>query len=35
VLGKPDVEGQPDNRQMRALIKKLLADRLNLKFHSE
>lgn len=27
VLGKPDVEGQPNTRQMRALIHKLLADR--------
>ncbi len=35
VLGKPDVEGQPNNRQMRALIQKLLADRFNLKFHRE
>jgi uncharacterized protein (TIGR03435 family) len=35
VLGKPDVEGQPNNRQMRALIQKLLADRFSLKFHRE
>jgi uncharacterized protein (TIGR03435 family) len=35
VLGKPDVEGQPDNRQVRVLIRKLLADRFNLKFHRE
>jgi uncharacterized protein (TIGR03435 family) len=35
VLGKPDVEGQPNSRQMRALIQKLLADRFSLKFHRE
>ena len=35
VLGKPDVEGQPNNRQTRALIQKLLADRFQLKFHRE
>jgi uncharacterized protein (TIGR03435 family) len=35
VLGKPDVEGQPNNRQMRALIQKLLADRFSQKFHRE
>jgi uncharacterized protein (TIGR03435 family) len=35
VLGKPDVEGQPNNRQTRALIQKLLADRFSLKFHRE
>ena len=35
VLGKPDVEGQPNNRQMRALLQKLLADRFSLKFHRE
>ena len=35
VLGKPDVEGEPNNRQMRALIQKLLADRFSLKFHRE
>jgi uncharacterized protein (TIGR03435 family) len=35
VLGKPDVEGQPNNRQMRALMQKLLADRFSLKFHRE
>jgi len=35
VLGKPDVEGQPNQRQMRALIQKLLADRFSLKFHHE
>jgi hypothetical protein len=26
ILGKPDVEGQPNNKQMRALFQKLLAD---------
>ena len=35
VLGKPDVEGQPNNRQTQALIQKLLADRFSLKFHRE
>jgi uncharacterized protein (TIGR03435 family) len=35
VLGEPDVEGQPNNRQMQALIQKLLADRFSLKFHRE
>lgn len=35
VLGKPDVEGQPNQRQMQALIQKLLADRFSLKFHHE
>ena len=35
VLGKPDVEGQPNQRQMQALIQKLLADRFSLKFHRE
>ena len=35
VLGKPDVEGQPNTRQMKALIQKLLADRFSLKFHRE
>jgi uncharacterized protein (TIGR03435 family) len=35
VLGKPDVEGQPNNRQTQALIQKLLADRFGLKFHRE
>lgn len=35
ILGKPDVEGQPNGRQMRALIQKLLTDRFALKFHHE
>jgi uncharacterized protein (TIGR03435 family) len=35
LLGKPDVEGQPNNRQTQALIQKLLADRFSLKFHRE
>ncbi len=35
VLGKPDVEGQPNNRQLQALMQKLLADRFSLKFHRE
>lgn len=35
VLGKPDVEGQPNHRQMQVLIQKLLTDRFSLKFHRE
>ena len=35
ILRKPDVEGQPNNRQMRALFQKLLADRFGMKFHYE
>jgi len=35
LLGKPGVEGQPNNRQTQALIQKLLADRFSLKFHRE
>lgn len=35
ILGKPDVEGQPNNRQARALFQKLLADRFGMKFHRE
>jgi uncharacterized protein (TIGR03435 family) len=35
ILGKPDVEGQPNNRQMRALFQKLLADHFRMKFHHE
>jgi len=35
ILGKPDAEGQPNNRQMRALFQKLLADRFSMKFHHE
>jgi uncharacterized protein (TIGR03435 family) len=35
ILGKPDVEGQPNNRQMQALFQKLLADRFSMKFHHE
>jgi uncharacterized protein (TIGR03435 family) len=35
VLGKPDVEGQPNQRRMQALLQKLLADRFSLKFHHE
>lgn len=35
VLGKPDVEGQPNRKQTQALIQKLLADRFSLKFHRE
>lgn len=35
VLGKPDVEGQPNRKQTQALIQKLLADRFSLKFHRD
>jgi uncharacterized protein (TIGR03435 family) len=35
ILGRPDVEGQPNDRQMRALFQKLLADRFGMKFHRE
>lgn len=35
VLGKPDVEGQPNQKQMQALIQHLLADRFSLRFHHE
>jgi hypothetical protein len=35
ILGKPDVEGQPNTRQMRALFQKLLAGRFSMKFHHE
>jgi len=35
VLGKPDVEGQPNDRQMRVLFRNLLEDRFALKFHHE
>lgn len=35
VLGKPDVEGQPNRKQTQGLIQKLLADRFSLKFHRE
>jgi len=33
VEGVPDVEGQPSVKQMQSLVRKLLADRFNLKFH--
>jgi uncharacterized protein (TIGR03435 family) len=35
LTGKPDVPGQPNVAQMKVMIQKLLADRLQLKFHSE
>lgn len=35
ILGKPDVDGQPNSRQLRGMIQKLLADRFSLKFHRE
>lgn len=35
VTGKPDVGGSPNNAQMKGMIRKLLADRFQLKVHSE
>jgi len=35
VTGKPDVPGQPNVAQMKIMLQKLLADRLQLKFHRE
>ena len=35
LTGKPDVPGQPSVAQMKVMIQKLLADRLQLKFHRE
>ncbi len=35
VDGVPDVEGQPNRRQMQMLVQKLLADRFGLVFHRE
>lgn len=35
VTGKPDVPGQPNSTQMKTLFQKLVADRLQLKFHRE
>ena len=33
--GKPDGEGQPNDKQWKAMIQKMLADRYKLKFHKE
>jgi uncharacterized protein (TIGR03435 family) len=35
ITGVPDVEGAPNNRQVRTMIQKLLADRFQLKFHHD
>jgi uncharacterized protein (TIGR03435 family) len=35
LTGKPDVPGQPNVAQMKVMFQKLLADRLQLKFHRE
>jgi uncharacterized protein (TIGR03435 family) len=35
LLAKPDIEGQPSLKQMRVMVQKLLADRLQLTFHHE
>ncbi|MGH9645204.1 MAG: TIGR03435 family protein [Bryobacteraceae bacterium] len=35
ITGKPDVPGQPNTDQFRILLRKLLADRFQLKFHKE
>jgi uncharacterized protein (TIGR03435 family) len=34
-VGKPDVPGQPSRDQMKLMIQKLLADRFQLRFHTE
>jgi uncharacterized protein (TIGR03435 family) len=35
LTAKPDIEGQPSLKQMRAMVQKLLADRFQLSFHHE
>jgi len=35
ITGKPDTPGMPDGSQYKSMIKKLLADRFQLKYHSE
>jgi len=35
ITGKPDAPGQPNVAQMKTMLQKLLADRLQLKFHRE
>ncbi len=35
LAGQPDVPGQPNQEQLRIMIKKLLADRFQLKFHKD
>jgi uncharacterized protein (TIGR03435 family) len=33
--GKPDIEGRPNDKQLKGMIQKLLADRFSLKFHRD
>jgi uncharacterized protein (TIGR03435 family) len=35
IEGKPDIPGTPSREQLRTMVKKLLADRFQLKFHNE
>jgi uncharacterized protein (TIGR03435 family) len=35
IEGKPDTPGSPSQEQLRTMVKKLLADRFQLKFHNE
>lgn len=35
ITAEPDAEGQPSDKQIRSMIRKLLADRFQLKFHTE
>jgi uncharacterized protein (TIGR03435 family) len=35
IVGRPDTPGQPSRDQMKVMIQKLLADRFQLKFHTE
>jgi uncharacterized protein (TIGR03435 family) len=35
ITAKPDVEGQPNDKQLRTMLQKLLADRFKLTFHKE
>jgi uncharacterized protein (TIGR03435 family) len=35
LAGQPDIPGQPNQEQLRIMIKKLLADRFQLKFHKD
>ena len=35
IVGRPDTPGQPSRDQMKLMIQKLLADRFQLKFHTE
>jgi uncharacterized protein (TIGR03435 family) len=34
-VGKPDIPGQPNRDQMKLMVRKLLADRFQLRFHTE